>query len=523
MCSFNFKIICMNKQNASLKIILPVVLLLSVLTFSCKKYLYQGPITSTYGQEFWTSQTAVEQASLAMYGQLRSSLRTGQSHFIFGDIASGVFLPASNNSNFQVKASTTPPFNFSYVPYKEPELQNWSRFYQLIAQCNLVLQNVPAMSSSLFTSEAVRNSYIGEALFMRAYTYFYITRVWGDPVYVNQSYNDIDYGNIPPLARTAESVVLDSCIADLKKAAGYLEFAGGNPAKTTRANKGTVYALLAHIYAWKHDYVNAHIACQQVINNGGYTLEPMSTYKNIWKGQSSNESIFELPMTYNPNDPNFSSQNSWAEAQFAFFGVYLKGTIVDNLRASSWVSPKGGFVDQFIDTARDLRYKAVLTPTPATGGDLAGYLLVKYSSFLYQKPETKTLPYINNNLVLFRLADILLLDAEALANTSDLPGAKLALAKTETRAGITSYQAPSTQYDVLDEIVVERGRELIGEGQWFYDLIRTESTQGWLEYVGYPADRVTAANKGYYWPLDMASLFPQDNLLTQNPWWATHK
>jgi hypothetical protein len=121
------------------------------------------------------------------------------------------------------------------------------------------------------------------------------------------------------------------------------------------------------------------------------------------------------------------------------------------------------------------------------------------------------------------LSDIILLDAEALASTGDLEGARANLAKTEDRAGITSYQNPANQYDMLDEVVMERGRELIGEGQWFYDLIRTEPTQQWLEYIGYPADRVTPESKGYYWPLNMGTLFPQDNLLTQNPWWATHK
>ncbi|MBE7172665.1 MAG: RagB/SusD family nutrient uptake outer membrane protein [Williamsia sp.] len=513
----------MNKQP-SCKLAIPLLLMvIAFMGVSCKKYLNEAPITSTYGREFWSSQTSVEQATLAMYGQLRSCLRSGQSHFIFGDITSGVFLPASNNSNFQVKASTSPPFNFSYVPYKEGQLQNWSRFYQLIAQCNLILQNVPQMASNLFVNEDIRKGYLGEALFMRAYAYFYIIRVWGDPVFVTQSYNDVDYGNIPPLARTKESVVLDSCIADLNRAAGYLGFGGGNPVRSVRATKGAVQALLAHMYAWKHDYANAHLSCQQLLANGGYSLEPMASYKNIWKGQSSNESIFELSMTYNPNDPNFSGQGDWAEAQFDFFAVFLKGPVVDNRKVSSWVSPKGGFVDQFMDTLRDARYKATLAPTPASGGDMAGYLLVKYANFLYQKPDTKTLPYINNSLVLFRLADIILLDAEALAYQNDLGGAKQKLALTEGRAGITAYQAPASQYDILDEVIAERGRELIGEGQWYYDLIRTETKQGWLEYVGYPSDRVTPANKGYYWPLDMAALFPQDNLLTQNPWWATHK
>jgi len=519
----------MNKQSSFLKLALPLLIGVAIVGASCKKYLYEAPITSTYGKEFWTSQTSVEQASLAMYGQLRASLRSDRSYFINGDLASGMFEASYPNWWNYSPVSTHNPyaggnFNFSYVPYLEGSLQNWSRFYQIIAQANLILQNVPQMSSSLFTNESVRSGYLGEALFMRAYTYFYITRIWGDPVFVTQSYNDVDYGKIPPIARSKESVVLDSCIADLNKAAGYLDFAGGSPAKSTRANKGTVYALLAHIYAWRHDYANTHLACQQVMNNGGYSLEPMASYKNLWKGQSSNESIFELSMTYNPNDPNFSGQGDWAEAKFDFFGkTFLKGPIVDNVNSTCWISLKDGFVDQFMDTARDARYKSTLTYTPATGGDKAGYMLLKYANFFYQKPDSKTLPYINNNLVLFRLSDVVLLDAEALASQGDITGAKQRLALTEGRAGITSYQIPSTQYDVLDEVVIERGRELMGEGQWFYDLIRTEPTQQWLEYVGYQADRVSPVNKGYYWPLDMGTLFPQDNLLTQNPWWATHK
>ncbi|MEO8415733.1 MAG: RagB/SusD family nutrient uptake outer membrane protein [Ginsengibacter sp.] len=518
----------MNKPYSFLKLFLHVAVLI-VIGISCKKYIYQAPITSTYGAEFWTSQQSVEQASLAMYGQLRADFRLDRSFFINGDLTSGAFVAYYPGWWNYAPISTHNPyaggnFNFSYVPYLTGSLQNWSRFYQLIAQSNLILQNVPEMSSSVFSSEDVRNAYLGEALFMRAYTYFYIVRAWGDPVYVTKTYNDVDYGNIPPLPRTPESLVLDSCISDLKKAAGYLGYVGGDPSKVLRANRATVYALLAHIYAWKHDYPNAHLACQEVMNKGSYSLEPMDSYKNIWKGQSSSENIWELSMQYNPNDPNFSSQGDWAEAQFNFFGTtFLKGPIVDNVSSDSWVSPSGGFVDQFFDTTNDARFKQSLKYVNASGSAGNGYLLTKYTDFNYQKPDSKTLPYINNNLVLYRLSDIILLDAEALAYTGDLAGAAHDLSYTEDRAGISTYNAPTNQYDMVDEIVIERGRELIGEGQWFYDLIRTEKTQGWLEYVGYQSDRVTEANKGYYWPLDMGTLFPQDNLLTQNPWWATHK
>jgi hypothetical protein len=501
------------------------MVMVSLAGVSCKKYIDQAPITSTYGAEFWTSQTSVEQATLAMYGQLRSSLRQDRSFFVNGDLTAGIFtFPYDVYWNYTaVLPSANPTFNFSYVPYLEGSLQNWSRFYQLIAQCNLILQNVPQMSSSLFPSEAAKNAYLGEALFMRSYAYFYMIRVWGDPVFVTQSYNDVDYGNIPAIARTPEGDVLDTCISNLQTASGYLDYVGGDPSRSIRANRGSVNALLAHIYAWRHDYADVHTACQEVINNGGYVLEPMDTYKNIWKGQSSHENIFELSMTFNSNDPKFTGQGDWAEAQFGFFGIFLKGPIVDNRNSQCWLSPVGGFVNSIMDTVSDARYKTDFKYTVASGGNDAGYMLLKYANFTYQKPETQTLPYINNNLVLFRLSDIILLDAEALASTGDLEGARAQLKKTEDRAGITSYENPASQYDMLDEVVMERGRELVGEGQWYYDLIRTEATQGWLEWVGYPSDRISAANKGYYWPLDMGTLFPQDNLLTQNPWWATHK
>jgi len=518
----------MNKQYAFFKKLFPALLAVVVLNISCKKYIYQAPITSTYGSEFWTSETSVNQACNAMYGQLRSSLRQDDSYFINGDLTAGVFqVLYAIQWNLSPVGVNNPysggPYNFSYVPYLEGSLQNWSRFYRVIAQANLILENLPKMSNSLFKNgEADKNAFLAQALFMKAYTYFYMVRIWGDPVYVSKTFDDVDYGKIPPVARTPEVIVLDSCIANLKIASGYLDYKGGDPTAAVTPNKGSVYALLAHIYEWKHDYANAHAACQEVINNGGYSLEPMDTYKNIWKGESSNESIFELSMQYDPNDPNFN-QNDWAEAQFDFFGVFLKGSIVDNVKSSCWIANAGGIADVLFDTANDQRAKQILTLVNASGGSPKGYMLLKYTNFMYQNADNKSGAYINNNLVLFRLSDIILLDAEALASTGDLEGARKDLAMTEDRAGIASYNNPANQYDMLDEVVMERGRELIGEGQWYYDLVRTEQTQQWLEYVGYQSTRVTPDQKGYYWPLDMGTLFPQDNLLTQNPYWATHK
>lgn len=502
---------------------------------SCNKQLNDGPINSTYGEKFWKSEKSVQQATLAMYGQLRSCLRFAPgenlgepAHFVFGDLVAGVFLPASADVflNYGLRAQPTASskaWNFSYVPYGESAVHDWSRFYQLIAQANLIMKQVPEMPLELFSSEAMRDRYVAEALFMRAYAYFYMIRVWGDPVYVSDTYDDVDYGNIPPIARSAENIVIDRCLADLEKAATTLAYTGGDPAQVTKASKGSVYALMAHMAAWKKDFDKTDEYCKKVINEGGYSLENISTYNNIWKGMSSRENIWEVAMQYNANDPNFLAGNAWAEATFNGFAHFLKGAIIDNRRVSCWIAPAGGLFDrELFDTAKDARYRKIASYQLAIGGDQAGYMLTKYTNFIYQSPDAKRNPYINNNMVLLRLSDIILLDAEALAYKGNLAGAAALVKQTEDRAGITNYQTVTRADDMIDEVIRERGRELIGEGTWYYDLIRTEEKLGWLVKIGYPSNRVTPAAKGYYWPLNMTTLFPLNNLLTQNPYWSAN-
>ena len=499
------------KKNSNLFII--ALLAVFALSTSCKKFLYEDPISQTYSEKFWTSEKSVNQASMAMYFQLRDCLRSEHSHFIFGDLTSDLF-HCSYNSDWEldaVRASHNPPFFFSYVPYKEYALQDWSRYYKLIAQCNLILEQVPLMSDGLFTSADKKNSYTGEALFMRAYAYFYISRVWGDACYVSQTYNDVDYGNIPGIPRTPEADVLNYCKKDLLTASTYLEYDGGDPSAALRANKGTVYSLLSHIYAWQNQYDSTHIYCQKVMNEAGYTLESMDTYENIWSAEGSAENILVSPMTDN-NTSGISETDG-----INFFGIFLKGTEIDNQRSNAWIIPKSW---SWMWQAEDVRFSTMLQAVAEGNGDEAGFMLLKYTNFKYKDPGTKGNPYINNNLVLLRLSDIILLDAEAQASLGNLEEARNLLKITEERAGATTYLDPTDQYGMLDEIVMERGRELIGEGSWYYDLVRTEARQGWLASFGYTAERLSPANKGWCWPLNMKVLFPQNNKLTQNPYWA---
>lgn len=505
---------------------------------SCKKYIDKGPIDSTYGSEFWTSQASVEQAALSMYGQFRTCIRSSNAFFTNGDYVAGIFsstawnyVPLTQNYLFDFPTATA-----DYLG----DLTDWTRYYTLIAQCNLILQQVPQMPlAELSNDTTVRNGYIGEALFMRALAYFFIVRNWGDPVYVTRTYDQVDYGNIPPVARSKEADILDSCLVDLQHSVGYFSFTGGNPSLTYRANKGSIYALMAHIYAWMHDYKDAHLACAQVIQNGGYSLEPAATYTNLWKGQMSSENIMEVAMLYNPNDPQFltsaaanlaigypNTYSAWTEGQLNFFSIFLKDSLDDQLTNTAWIADETQtdtlFQVDATGASPDIRFNNILKHVNATGGDPKGYLLMKYTNFAYQNPGQQSNAYVSNNVDLFRLSDILLLDAESQTMTGNGAAAVAEMNQIRERAGIADYTGPTDQVDLVDAIFLERTRELIGEGQTFFDIIRTEPVLHLLENgLGYPPARV--AGKGYYWPLDLGTLFSLDPLLTQNPWWSGNK
>src|SRR6185503_14367677 len=82
-----------------------------------------------------------------------------------------------------------------------------------------------------------------------------------------------------------------------------------------RADKGAVFALMAHIYAWKGNYDSCNMACDSVIGSHSYTLVDGANYMDIYKGQSQ-ESIFEI------------SQNSQSESMRATDVYSLTGVLL---------------------------------------------------------------------------------------------------------------------------------------------------------------------------------------------------
>lgn len=474
-----------------------LLLVAGCLTFTgCKKYLDLEPKNSTYDEVFWVNGANVQKALSGSYSMLRTAFQQDRSYFVVGDIAANNFALGGDFWNYTsfIKDGN---FRFGYAPYLEGTLWDWSRFYSVVNQCHLIIENTSEIPAEKFTGgEAQQRQLEGEARFLRAYVYFYMQRVWGDVILTTESLKDPQ--DVPQLGRASEDEIFSFIIADLEKSIELL----GTTASKTVGNKGASQALLAHVHAWNHNYDLAEKFATDLINSSQYELEEIADYKNIWKGDSK-ESIFELNMLFD------AVSN---EATAGFFNVFLTEPFIKNKGLNSTWSLSDAVINDLFDED-EARFETV-TETASGGTRL---ILTKYTGVDYYDANNPDTYVVSNNLVLLRLADLILLRAEARFRNGNESGALADLNLIRDRAGLEPFTEQGSA--LFNEIFDERRRELIGEGHSKFDMIRMEQLQR-LFPDAYSSARIAA--KGYHWPLHMRQLLPQAPLLTQNEWWKSH-
>ncbi len=487
----------MNMKNNIKRLVLAGILATSLTAPSCNKYLDLEPKNSTYDEVFWVNGANVSKALSGAYSLLRDAFRDTRSYFIFGDIAGGNLAVGGDYWNYNTLVESG-NFRFSYAPYLESAVHNWSRFYSIINQCHLIIENTPNIDVSSFSGgEVQRNRIEGEARFLRAYVYFYLQRVWGDVILTREALKDPQ--NVPELGRVPQEETLTFCKDDLLKAIELLD--NGEP--VTVANRSAAQALLAHIYAWEHDYSNAETYANEVITTGGFALEDVENYLQIWNGHSE-ESIFELNMLYDAISNEGTS---------GFFNIFLTDPYIRSRSLNSaWPLSSEVLNNLFVE---DEARADTIIKVAAGGG--SSRILAKYMGVDYYDANNPNTYVVSNNLVLMRLADIYLLRAESRFKNGNESGALADLNLIRNRAKLASYSGSGD--DLFNEIFDERRRELIGEGCTAFDMIRMEQHQRLYPTI-YSSDRI--AQQGYFWPLAMRTLLPQAPLLTQNEWWKSH-
>ncbi|PSL43917.1 RagB/SusD domain-containing protein [Chitinophaga niastensis] len=335
-------------------------------------------------------------------------------------------------------------------------LSAWGSVYTTINRVNNVLKYVPAIPDF-----AAKERILGEAYFLRALLYFYLVRTFENVPLLTAPYYSTTQNYFPKQATPAEVYAL--VLSDLLAAESRVPDTYAALTDTRgRATKGAVRALLADYYMWKKQYQETLDITDKIVTGtpANYTLVAGADYGSIFLAKNTTESIFEL---------QFSNGNNENGNTVVSFFLPIGQTSPTSYPGGSWlVCPSEKLKAAF--EPGDLRKSATYTNTGSPSApwrDVNKDYGTKYLGTLIGSQR-----YFDSNYILYRLADIILLRAEAYNELTQTNNAITELNKIRTRAGLNGTTA-ATQADVRVAIENERLKELAFEGKRYFDLVRS--------------------------------------------------
>lgn len=534
------------------KLFIGITFLLSVAFTSCSDYLNLEPDDRVITENFWQNKEEVKDAVMGCYAGMMLSSNLEKliwwselrADLVKPRVSSKKFTDMDNFQNGDITST------ISYV--------SWADAYKVINNCNTVLNYAKATKDidASFTEDLLKQ-YEAEAKCVRALMYFYLVRTFKDVPYITSaSLSDNQNYSVP---KTDGEQILDSLINDLKSADRTqngtnfgIPFSYGSNLK---ANKGhfTVWslkALLADIYLWKEDYENCAKECTQIINSGQFTLVPIhSTAVEL-------EDIYKVKHTvYYPNEGdadnlftsmyvNGNSVESIFELQFGtdyqnpFYDYFnpINGHLTANTEV---LSPAGIFTFSSLDKGwYDIRGEGI----DYKQGYVWKWIGLSRSTYSYRVSGQSF-----SNWIFYRLADVILMKAEALCeigkanNDADKLKESLSLVRqirSRACAPESTDMIPDETMlnaDVLEKfILTEREREFAHEGKRWYDVLRNAKRNNYagisylIELSAYAATPEKAASLENKWKGNHFSLYlpiydnelKVNKALVQNPFYA---
>lgn len=399
--------------------------------------------------------------------------------------------------------------------------------YQITLANELIRESAPEkVSGRGITGADATNiqQYAREARFLRAYQYWVLMDLYGNPPFVDEN---TPIGAVPEQATRSE--IFEFIEDELLAIEPDMPAARSN--EYGRADKGAVWALLARLYLNAAIYTGAPryadaITYSKKVIDAGYSL--ISNYHWLMLADNhlnTDEFIFTINYdgvkTQGFGGTTFLTHASVGGSSMspAAFGV-----------GGGWggIRTTKNLVNLFPDVtgAQDKRAQFYIEGQNIEIADQTqftqGYAVTKYRNLRRNGSAGQSPDYSDIDIPLFRLAEMYLIYAEAVVRsgaTANLPAATEYINNLRTRAyGNTSGNITSGQL-TLDFILDERARELYWEGHRRTDLVRydrfTTATYLWPWKGGIPSGTGVASYRNIF-PIPSRDLNVNVNL-TQNP------
>lgn len=416
---------------------------------SCKKYLELTPPDGIIRERFWQSKEQIQSAVIGCYTAMQvvpGGRTPAELFFVWGetradmiDAGIGMGEDELNLINYNILSTNV--------------YTDWRNIYRVINICNTVLDFAPAVKQIDATlTDAQLNAFLSEALIIRALMYFYLARTFGDvPLKLKATSTD---NELTPVPKSPQQAILDQIVKDLKLAESYsVENYGNLLFDKGRVTRYTVWALEADVYLWMDNYSECIAAADKIISSNKFALLPGNSawFSALYGVGNSVEGIFELQFdsqVLNPYYAMFStSRRRYTAADHVLTDVYTLDLLDDEVFDVRGVNAAVKSSDQSI---------------------------YKYLGF--NSETTRAIDASYAHWIFYRYADILLLKAEACANSGRGQDALDLINTVRSRARALPSSAenptPDDVFGLTNYILKERARELAYEGKRWYDLVR---------------------------------------------------
>jgi hypothetical protein len=474
---------------------------------------------------FYKTERELIAGSNAMYATLQK-LEIFNSHLPYAyDLRSDEYGPTFKTGQ---DATLNQLYEFTVLPDNNYVLGYWRYLFEAVFRSNLVLDKLAQVTDPSF-SEVRKKRIEGEAKFVRAFAYFYLTDLFGDvPLFTNST----EQKKFNP-TRTPRDQVISQVINDFKDARNLLPTPAewGN-AELGRATKGAAGAFLGKLYLHLGRYAEAKAELAEVVNSGVYGLIPDYARNFDNTLENNRESVFEIQFSPATGDvwTGGQSQDGTNVAETHMYS-FLYGAP----QGAGWNLQPSVLLFNAYEPGDPRKEGTILYPGGVAFNDLNGNPATwtaadmanptnrlgsaKYISRNGRLPGFGG-PFSDANLRIMRYADVLLLYAEAL-NETDGPMAALPfINQVRDRVKMPAYPTPrfpaATKDDVFKIIMHERMVELGGEQKRWMDLVRWDNN-GKINIDNYIRRSGFDKTTDKLLPVPQSEIDINPNLRPQNP------
>ncbi len=425
----------------------------------CCTFLYNGcnlldiePVSTITSESFWKNSEDARCYLTGIYNQARSLNNTSY----YGEDRGDAFKPGEIGP---VSVAWSQALLESNAP-------SYRDAFNIIHHTNMLINKIEGLT---FSDKTEKKRIKAETFFLRAHTYFFLLKVWGDVPIITEPVLSDDVELKP---RSPKEDVMKLILEDIEKSISL--FPEDGYINKNNASKPATYALKADVLMWKAkvlnggkiDFEEAINAINQIEKSGVFLL---ADYASIFDNENkkNKEIIFSFYFERYEIGNLSIALNTTSRTDNLSMAINLTDAATSPNNSRHVYAPSDKVRNIYTKNPGDKRYKVAMIDLVDKDSNLILTQTNKFRGKVYADDR-----FFDDDLIVYRWGDFVLLRAEAYAALNNIEKALTELNTIRKRAGLDEYNGAKDKISVEKEICDERLRELFIEQKRWFDLVR---------------------------------------------------